>query len=307
MKKMIIELLLLLVSVGTFAQTTGGQITRKNTSTTTQPNVTNKQTHNSKRRLAQQKRAAQSQAERERREREELERAEQDYRDHLNEEKLKEERSRKQQEDSLQELEKQWSASFVNLGLPSGTLWATCNIGAVSPEDDGLYFRWGETTGYRSRAFRGDPKWVEYKFKKGESVKKFLKYNNNKLNGRVDNKTELDLEDDAAFTSLGISWRIPSIEQIKELMNCCKWVWTNYKGMMGYHVISENGNSIFLPVTGLSREGMKDINIVGSYRSRNLNPNDASQAYLLLLKRENNTIIGIDRDQGICIRPVLTK
>ena len=104
------------------------------------------------------------------------------------------------------------SHEWVDLGLPSGTLWATCNVGASKPEEYGVYFAWGET----------EPKsnydWSTYKYYNG-SPETMTKYCTNNDMGRVDNKTELEAMDDAATVNWGSNWQTPSKEQFEELYN----------------------------------------------------------------------------------------
>ena len=136
------------------------------------------------------------------------------------------------------------SHEYVDLGLPSGTLWATMNVGANSPEEYGDYFAWGETT----------PKdvydWSTYKWCMG-SFNTLTKYCDNSdygYNGFTDGKTELDPEDDAATANWGPEWRMPSIEQIEELMDNCTTEWTTRNGVNGRLFTSNiNGASLFLP------------------------------------------------------------
>lgn len=130
----------------------------------------------------------------------------------------------------------------VDLGL--SVKWATCNVGASSPEEYGDYFAWGET----------QPKdyydWSTYKWCNG-SVTTLTKYCTNSSYGVVDNKTVLEPEDDAATANWGGSWRMPTNEELTELREQCTWAWTTQNGINGYKVISKkNGNSIFLPVAG---------------------------------------------------------
>ena len=128
----------------------------------------------------------------------------------------------------------------VDLGLPSGTLWADRNVGAYSPEAYGDYFAWGET----------EPKdtydWSTYKWCQG-SNRTLTKYCNSSLYGTIDNKTTLDLEDDAAYVNMGEEWRMPTHAEQEELMNECTWTWTTQNGTNGYKVTGPNGNYIFLP------------------------------------------------------------
>ena len=123
---------------------------------------------------------------------------------------------------------------FVDLGLPSGTKWATCNVGATTPEGFGDYFAWGET----------EPKdfynWNTYKHcvENGDyySVNSYCP---NSDIGVEDNRTILDAEDDAASANWGGSWRMPTKKEQDELINNCIWVWTGQNGKSGYKIISK--------------------------------------------------------------------
>lgn len=131
---------------------------------------------------------------------------------------------------------------YVDLGLPSGLLWALCNVGADSPEDYGDYFAWGET----------EPKsaynWKTY-FDTNDGGSSFQKYNNE------GGKTVLELEDDAAHVNWGGAWRMPTYSEQEELRVECIWVWTTQNGIKGRKVTGPNGNSIFLPAAGYGRAG----------------------------------------------------
>ena len=130
---------------------------------------------------------------------------------------------------------------YVDLGL--SVKWATCNVGANSPEEYGSYYAWGETE-EKSNYY-----WDTYKWCNGSSSK-MTKYCTSSSYGTVDNKTVLDLEDDVAHVKWGGSWRMPTKEEQNELFNDCTWTWTTQNGVNGYKVIGSNGNSIFLPAAG---------------------------------------------------------
>lgn len=118
---------------------------------------------------------------------------------------------------------------YVDLGLPSGLLWASCNIGAENPEEFGDYFAWGEV----------EPKErYEYDNYVGNATGK---YNINQY---------MELVDDAARHNLGGNWRIPLPEEMDELVNECTWTWTTLNNVNGYEVKGPNGNTIFLPAAG---------------------------------------------------------
>ena len=139
---------------------------------------------------------------------------------------------------------------YVDLGLPSGTLWATCNVGASKPEEYGDYFAWGETTGYKSG--KTTFKWTTYKYCNG-TARTLTKYCSNSSLGIVDNKTSLDSEDDAATVNWGSGWRMPTNNQLKELYNSSYTTteWTTINNVYGRKVTSKkNGNYLFLPAGG---------------------------------------------------------
>ncbi len=152
---------------------------------------------------------------------------------------------------------------YVDLGL--SVKWATMNVGASNPEDYGDYFAWGET----------EPKETynlsTYKYCNG-SDGSLTKYNTISICGTIDNKTKLDLSDDAARANWGGSWRMPTLAELTELREQCTWTWTTQNGVKGYKVKSKsNGNSIFLPAAGF-RDGssLHDAGSNGDYWSSSL-------------------------------------
>ena len=137
---------------------------------------------------------------------------------------------------------------YVDLGLPSGTLWATCNVGANSPEGPGDIFAWGETEPYYSNL---DPlTWKDGK-EEGYNLSSYKFYNNDSYTkyNNEDKLTVLDLEDDAVHVNWGGSWRIPTSDNFLELKNYCTKTWTQLNNVNGYLLTGINGNSIFLPTT----------------------------------------------------------
>lgn len=154
------------------------------------------------------------------------------------------------------------------MGLPSGTLWATCNVGASSPEDYGDYFAWGET----------EPKevydWSTYKWCNGNEYT-MTKYSADSFYGTVDGKVELDPEDDAAYVKWGQLWCMPNYDQLNELKMQCTWSWTTQNGVEGCLVTGPNKNSMFLPAAGF-RTGESLISFLGDYWSSSLFDSDGS-------------------------------
>ena len=134
--------------------------------------------------------------------------------------------------------------AYVDLGLPSGILWATMNVGANSPEEYGNFYAWGETEP------KSDYTSSNYKWCNGD-LNTLTKYCNDSYYGLVDNKAILDKEDDAANANWGGDWRMPTKEERDELYKNCTWSKAKYKGTNGYVVISKiNGNMLFIPASG---------------------------------------------------------
>ncbi len=166
---------------------------------------------------------------------------------------------------------------WEDLGL--SVKWATCNVGAKTPEEYGSYFAWGETSngssgrwsGYlfcecakeeRTNVYTGDYI-IEY------NLKTLKKYNTSSYYGNVDNKTTLEFEDDAARKNMGGTWRMPTDAEFLELKEKCFWQWTtdyNNTGVKGYIVTSKiNGKSVFFPIAGYYSSYLRD----GGYKYLN--------------------------------------
>ena len=190
---------------------------------------------------------------------------------------------------------------YVDLGLPSGTLWATMNIGANNPEDYGDYFAWGETEPKDDYNWNTN-KWGYY----DENSKLHItKYNTNSGYGPVDNKIELDPEDDAAYVNWGSSWRMPTMVQIKELINKCSWEWTTRNGINGYRVIGPNGNELFLPATGYRyNSSLYYSYFEGHYWSRDLYDIHPDCAYRLRIAEGVRNCNVYNRYFGYAVRAV---
>ncbi|MBQ4525874.1 MAG: hypothetical protein IJA00_07385 [Bacteroidaceae bacterium] len=133
------------------------------------------------------------------------------------------------------------SSDAVDLGL--SVKWASCNVGASSPEDYGSYYAWGENNE------KSDYSWNTYKWY-DDSNDSMSKYCTNSNSNTTDGKTVLDIEDDVAHIKLGDNWRIPTLEEMKELFEKCKWEWFTYRGIKGQLVTGPNGECIFLPAAG---------------------------------------------------------
>lgn len=159
---------------------------------------------------------------------------------------------------------------YVDLGLPSGTLWATRNVGANAPEEYGDYFAWGETL----------PKttydWSTYKYYGGyNQLTKYCDYSAYGYNGFTDNLTTLQPSDDAATANWGSGWRMPSYEEWVELKENTTSTWMTRNGVNGRLFTASNGASLFLPAAGyrLNDELWQAVTS-GCYWSSSLFPDD---------------------------------
>ena len=209
-------------------------------------------------------------------------------------------------------LSQEWPASpgtgheFVDLGLSSGTLWATCNIGAESPEEYGDYFGWADTTPNKENYA-----WTTtaYAYYEGSQLC-FSKYNTDSQYGEIDNKTELDPEDDAAYVNWGPEWRMPTADQIQELLSQCTWSSSvTVNGVKGRQLTGPNGNTIFLPFAGQrSGANVSSVGSNGNYWSRDMyfasnvfKPNSAFKLYFGSSAKQKTQG---SRNYGYSVRPV---
>lgn len=183
---------------------------------------------------------------------------------------------------------------YVDLGLPSGTLWATCNVGASKPTEYGYYYAWGET---RPKRYYD---WDTY-FDTSDGGETFYKYNNSV------GSTELDFYDDAAYMNWSDAWRMPSDEQMIELREKCIWTWFSKNGVNGYVVESKfNGKTLFLPAAGCRDGGSLDgADTSGKYWSRSLSTSYSSLAYFQYFSSSGFEWRRSYRYIGRSVRPVL--
>lgn len=174
-------------------------------------------------------------------------------------------------------------ANAVDLGLPSGTRWAPCNVGATSPEEYGDYYAWGEIQ------TKNDFSWKTYQY--------FTDKNKNGkpwTNGKADLGEITDIGNDisgtiydVAYVKWGGDWKMPTKAQCQELVDKCKWTWWTTPDLQeGYKVTGPNGNSIFLPAAGfrydtdLGRAGFR-----GGYWASNRDKSSPNNSYFLRFKK----------------------
>lgn len=196
---------------------------------------------------------------------------------------------------------------WIDLGLPSGLLWASTNIGAEKSEDFGLYFAWGETEGYEGITDEKQFSWADYKLC-GGSDNTLTKYNNDSSYGTVDNKLVLEQVDDAAYTS-DKTCRMPTKADLEELTANTTSVWETLNGVNGRRFTSKtNGNSIFVPAAGLCGDG--SVGLVGSAGnlwSSSLDESYPGDGWFLGFDSGN---VGVDYDYrygGFTVRAVQNK
>lgn len=194
---------------------------------------------------------------------------------------------------------------WVDLGLPSGTLWATCNVGAEKPEDYGDFFAWGETVGYKGG--KKNFSWSTYKYCEGTDDT-MTKYCISSSYGVVDNKKELEPSDDAASANWGSNWRMPTGEEFDELINNSYTIteWITVNGVNGRKITSKStGNSIFLPAAGF-RYGtsLDNTGSDGNYWSRSLGSGYSFVGYVLYFSSGSIGASYYFRFLGRSVRPV---
>ena len=194
------------------------------------------------------------------------------------------------------------SYEYVDLSLPRGTLWATSNVGASKPSDVGLYFQWGDTSGYTAEQVGKDKQftWNDYKFSIDGSSSKFSKY--------TTTGATLDLEDDAAHTNMGGSWHMPTPEQCQELIDNTTSEWATQDGVNGRLFTSkkDSSKSIFIPAAGYVWDGSVRIRgDDGSVWSSMLSTGNVRYGQSLDFDSDYVGLDGNDRNGGLSLRGVI--
>ena len=179
---------------------------------------------------------------------------------------------------------------FVDLGLPSRTLWATCNVGATSPEQAGLHLAWGETEGYTTEQVQNGKR----KFDSASYTASAI-------------SADLTLEQDAAHVYMGGEWRMPTYDECQELIDNCNVVWTddyNGTGVAGRVFTSKvNGNSVFFPAAGYCDNSFVDgVGSYGYYWSASWY--DSSNAWYLDFGSGSHSLDSYNRYFGQSVRGV---
>ena len=179
---------------------------------------------------------------------------------------------------------------YVDLGLPSGLKWATCNVGASSPEEYGGYYAWGETA-------------VKDSYNLSSSLTANMSDQELRAAGIIDASNNLTMQHDAARVNWGGSWRMPTKAELEELVDKCTWTWSEQEGRKGYKVIGPNGNSIFLPAAGWQNLGFYCGGKGGIYNGSTVLGN-SDKAFRILFSISNHYMQSHFRYFGASVRPV---
>lgn len=178
----------------------------------------------------------------------------------------------------------------VDLGL--SVAWASCNVGASYPEDYGDYFAWGETT-------------TKSSYTESNSVTFDLSISELESRGIIGSDGNLTATYDAATVNWGSPWRMPTLDEIKELIDNCTWSWTTLNRVKGYKATGPNGNSIFFPAAGGRDKGAIGLDSNGLYWSSTPSKDDSERAYYLWYLCDSGVKIHcFGRDSGYTVRPV---
>ena len=194
---------------------------------------------------------------------------------------------------------------YVDLGLPSGTLWATMNVGASKPSDYGLFFQWGDTVGYTAdQVGKGEGQkkfaWADYKWNPSGDGKTFTKY--------TTTGATLDLEDDAAHVHMGGDWHMPTPKQIQELIDNTTSEWTTQDSINGRLFTSKTdpSKSIFIPAAGNAWDGsVNDRGSGGNVWSSMLSSSYVYYGHYLRFYSGNVYLDNYNRSDGFSVRGVL--
>lgn len=192
--------------------------------------------------------------------------------------------------------------SYVDLDLPSGTLWATMNVGASKPSDYGLYFQWGDTKGYTIDQVGEDKQftWTDYKFSINGSFANFSKYTTPGI--------MLELEDDTAHANMGGDWHMPTPTQIQELLDNTTSEWATLDGVNGikFNSKKDESKSIFIPAAGyVCDDFYTGIGNYGFIWASMLHPKYVYSSQELGFGSNGPYLNGYNREFGFSVRGVI--
>ena len=180
---------------------------------------------------------------------------------------------------------------YVDLGL--SVKWATCNVGATSPEEYGDYFAWGETT-------------IKSNYSVSNCPTDGLSESELQSQGYIDSEGNLTPQYDAATANWGGNWRMPTYDELEELITKCTWEWMNTNDFKGYRVTGPNGNNIFLPASGYrSGSSLFSAGSSGYYWSSSPIGSDSNYAYYLSFDSGRHDMFNYYRCYGWSVRSIL--
>ena len=195
-----------------------------------------------------------------------------------------------------------WDKQYVDLGLTSGLCWATQNIGATEPQEEGTHFAWGEVEP------KEDYSYNTYRWANLLKNNEYIKYVTDDWYGLIDFRTTLEPDDDAANVALEGKWHIPTQADVEELLRECTTEFGSYYGVNGYFVTGPNGNAIFLPAVGIKDgTGYEASTRGGDYWTSSLYENNQGYAVTLSFSLTYIDIDDMKRTKGLAIRPVIHK
>ena len=181
--------------------------------------------------------------------------------------------------------------AWVDLGL--SVKWATCNVGATSPEGYGDYFAWGETT-------------TKAEYISENCTTYGLSYSSLQSQGYIDSEGNLTAQYDVATANWGGDWRMPTRAEYNELLNNCTWNWTTQNSVKGYKVTGPSGASIFFPAAGYRYgSSLSNAGSVGYYWSSTPSEYYDGSAYYLLFGSDFHSMYYDRRIDGQSVRPVI--
>ena len=204
------------------------------------------------------------------------------------------------------------NAGYQAIDLGLSVKWANMNVGATAPEEAGNYYAWAWPHVLESYSVYTCP-WLDDWGRQNRTRAYFHKYCTSETYGTVDGKSQIELEDDAAYVNMDTTWRMPTLEEARELLDSCTWEWITQNEVPGYQVTGPNGRSIFLPAAGAidSRFNAQEATNVGKqgrYWTSTLSSEASSEADAIFFNKPYNYLDISEtqfRENGFTVRGVL--